>query len=227
MNARRTLNFWLLAGAAAAAAGLLSTGCATPPPTAEKFASLPTGTVHTYHRRSSGSLGNFDGPVVWTHGNSTWEGRPVVAVSSPQLQTTLHDPVTLAMLAVRSPSGETLMTYDPPMDYQWPLEVGKTWTSQHRVTRVQAGRTVGVKIDWKVVSYGQVTVPAGTFNAWQLAWVDNFGETETRWVSPAEGVSTIRRHVERPASHPLGAGVLDAELISRSVPPVMPGTAAK
>ena len=226
MNARRTLNVWLLAGAAAAA-GLLTTGCTTPPPTAEKFASLPTGTVHTYHRRSSGSLGNFDGQVAWTTGPSTWEGRAVVASSAPQVLTTLHDPVTLAMLATRSPAGQTLMVYNPPMDYQWPLEVGKTWSSQHSVTMVPAGRTVTVKIDWKVVSYGEVTVPAGTFKAWQLSWADNFGETETRWVSPAEGIATIRRHVERPASHPQGAGVLDAELISRSVPPVMPGTAVK
>lgn len=225
MATRRTFHAWLLSSAATA--GLLSTGCATPPPVADRFAHLPVGTVHTFHRRSSGSLGNFDGPVVWTHGSSTWEGRPVVAVSAPQVQTTLHDPVTLAMVATRGPDGRILMTYDPPMDYQWPLEVGKTWTSQHLVTRPAAGRTVTVTIDWKVLSYGEVTVPAGTFKAWQLTWTDNFGETETRWVSPAEGIATIRRHVERPASHPLGAGVLDAELVARSGPPMMPGTVAK
>ena len=44
------------------------------------------------------------------------------------------------------------------------------------------------------------------------------GESEVRWVSPADGIPTLKRHVERPASHPQGAGVLDAELLSR-VPP--------
>lgn len=224
MNTRRNFHAWLLASAAA---GLLGTGCASPPPTAERFAQLPVGTVLTFHRKSSGSLGVFDGPVVWTHGHSTWEGRPVIAVSAPQVQTTLHDPVTLAMVATRSPTGQILMTYEPPMDYQWPLEVGKTWSSQHVITRVAAGSRVTVKIDWKVLAYGEVTVPAGTFKAWQLSWTDNFGETETRWVSPAEGLSTIKRHVERPASHPMGAGVLDGELISRSGPPVMPGTVSR
>lgn len=225
MNTRRTVHAWLLASAAAA--GLLSAGCATPPPMAERFAQVPVGTVHTYHRRSSGSLGSFDGPVVWIHGTATWEGRPVVAVSAAQVQTTLHDPVTLAMLATLNPAGQTQMIYNPPMDYQWPLAVGKTWTSEHVVTRVPAGRSVTVRIDWKVLAYGDITVPAGTFKGWQLTWTDSFGETETRWISPAEGIATVKRHVERPASHPQGAGVLDAELISRSGPPTMPGTVAK
>jgi hypothetical protein len=37
-------------------------------------------------------------------------------------------------------------------------------------------------------------------------------------VAPADGISPIKRHVERPASHPQGAGVLDAELLSSVQP---------
>jgi hypothetical protein len=43
-------------------------------------------------------------------------------------------------------------------------------------------------------------------------------KTPTRWLNPMEGLATIKRHVERPASHAQGAGVLDAVLLSR-VPP--------
>ena len=43
-------------------------------------------------------------------------------------------------------------------------------------------------------------------------------KTPTRWLSPMEGLATIKRHVERPASHAQGAGVLDAVLLSRVLP---------
>ena len=33
-----------------------------------------------------------------------------------------------------------------------------------------------------------------------------------------EGIATIKRHVERPSTHPQGAGVLDAELLSVVLP---------
>lgn len=46
----------------------------------------------------------------------------------------------------------------------------------------------------------------------------NQNEFETRWVAPHDGLATVKRHVERPASHPQGAGVLDAELLSSVKP---------
>ena len=67
-------------------------------------------------------------------------------------------------------------------------------------------------------SWGDVTVPAGTFKAFKLHWTNNLGETEVRWVSPADGIPTVKRRVERPASHPQGAGVLEADLLSRVLP---------
>ena len=64
----------------------------------------------------------------------------------------------------------------------------------------------------------ELGVPAGTFKAYKLVWTNNSGEMETRWVSPSEGIATIKRHVERPSTHPQGAGVLDAELLSVVLP---------
>ena len=40
-------------------------------PVAESPAATPAGTVTTFHRKSSGSLGTFDGPVVWTFTHAT------------------------------------------------------------------------------------------------------------------------------------------------------------
>jgi hypothetical protein len=33
-----------------------------------------------------------------------------------------------------------------------------------------------------------------------------------------EGLATIKRQVERPATHPMGPGMLQAEMLSRTVP---------
>lgn len=200
------------------AALLLTAGCASTPPTAQKMVISPAGTVTTYHRKSSGSLGSFDGLVVWTHASSTWDGKPVIAFGAPQAGVSLHDPVHFGQLATLNAKGQPVMSFDPPIDYPWPLQVGKTWATQHTVTLYPSGNKVPVKIEGKVESWGDVTVPAGTFKAFKLVWSVNQSELETRWLNPAEGLATIKRHVERSAAHPQGAGVLDAELLSRVVP---------
>jgi hypothetical protein len=97
-------------------------------------------------------------------------------------------------------------------------EVGKAWSAGYQVTLHASGRTVASTITGKVESLDVVTVPAGTFKAYKVVWSTNLGESETRWISPADGIATVKRHVERPASHPQGAGVLDAELLSQVRP---------
>ncbi|WP_425258018.1 hypothetical protein ACPOLB_21140 [Rubrivivax sp. RP6-9] len=201
----------------AAAAATLGAGCATAPPAGNRIAAPPMGTVTTYHRKSSGSLGDFDGRVVWTHAAGSWQGRPMVAFGSAQ-GTSLHDPQSFALVASLGATGQPLASYDPPIDYAWPLQVGKTWTASTTVTQHPAGRTVPLTTTYRVESWGDVTVPAGTFKAYKLVWSNNFGEVETRWVGVADGIATVKRHVERPATHPQGAGVLDAELLSVQAP---------
>jgi hypothetical protein len=110
------------------------------------------------------------------------------------------------------------MAFEPPIDYAWPLQVGKTWASTHTVTLYPSGRTLALTNRYSVESWGDVTVPAGTFKAFKLLWSNNLGEVETRWVGVADGIPTLKRHVERPATHPQGAGVLDAELLSVQAP---------
>ncbi|MDO9146833.1 MAG: hypothetical protein Q7U52_04070 [Hydrogenophaga sp.] len=216
MNASGTFRTTLLATAAAAM--LLTAGCASTLPTADKMQINPMGTVLTYHRKSSGSLGNFDGQVVWTQAPATWQGKPVISSGAPQAGVGLHDPVSFGLMANLNPAGQPLMSFEPPIDYPWPLQVGKTWTVNHTVTLYPSGNKLPLKVDGKVESFGDVTVPAGTFRAFKLVWSINQNEFETRWIAPNNGLATIKRHVERPASHPQGAGVLDAELISRVLP---------
>ncbi|MDO9132450.1 hypothetical protein [Hydrogenophaga sp.] len=197
---------------------LAVTGCATPPPVAERMEMSPMGTVTTYHRKSSGSLGTFDGQVVWTHAPATWQGKPVISFGALQAGVALHDPVSFALVATISPDGKPFMAFDPPIDYAWPLSVGQTWSSQYTVTLHASGAKVPLKRDFKVEAIEDVTVPAGTFKTWRISWKDSTGETETRWISPALGIATVKRHVERPVTHAQGAGVLDAVLLSRVLP---------
>lgn len=217
MHTRRvfTVSMW---SATVAAAAWLATGCASTPPVAEKMTIDPMGTVTTYHRKSSGSFGTFDGQVVWTHAPATWQGRPAIAFGAPQAGVSLHDPASFDVLAYLRPDGKPYSAFEPPLGYRWPLEVGKTWTSSHEVTNFVAGTKVKVTIQWKVAAYGAVTVPAGTFQAWKLEWTDSLGEAETRWVAPDQGLGTLMRDVSRPPTHPMGAGVLHAELLSRVRP---------
>lgn len=201
---------------------LLIGGCATGPatsPAATKMSKPAAGTTMTYHRKSTGSLGAYDGRVAWTAGTASWQGREVFASAAPGIGTSLHDPVSLAMIAFLDAAGKPVVSYDPPIDYQWPMQVGKAWSSQHMMTVHASGRTVPLTFDWKVEAWEKVTVPAGTFDAYKLTWKNSLGEAEARWVSPAEGIDTVKRHVERAATFPQGAGVLDAELLSRSGPP--------
>lgn len=215
MHPIRTTSITLLS---AALLPLLLPGCATSPPTAATMAASPMGTVSTFHRKSSGSLGPFDDQVVWTQTASTWQGRPVVSVAAPQAGANLHDPATRGLVAVLGRDGAPQMAFDPPIDLQWPLQVGKAWSATHTLTLYPSGRKMPLRIDYRVESWGDVTVPAGTFKAFKLHWTTSLGETEQRWVSPADGIPTVKRHVERSASHPQGAGVLDAALLSRVLP---------
>ena len=200
------------------AGALLASGCSTTPPVAEGFAVPPVGTVTTLHRKSSGSLGNFDGKVVWNLSNSTWQGKPVVISTSPEAGGTVLEPKTYAVIATLDRAGKPVISFDPPVNYQWPLEVGKTWTSKHVRTVQASGQSMPMEISWKVESWGDVTVPAGTFKAYKVVTTNNLGEAETRWTSPKDGVSIVKRSVVRPATHPQGAGVLDAELLSHILP---------
>jgi hypothetical protein len=216
MKFRSMLICGLLAGTGAASFG--QAGGAGAAPIAEKMVVPPMGTVLTFHRKSSGSLGNFDGQVVWTYAQSTWEGRPAIAFGSPQAGVSLHDPADFAMFGSLNPAGQPALAFDPPLSIGWPLEVGKTWRTNVTLIRLPSGEKTPLTIDYKVEAWEDVTVPAGTFKAYRTSWRNNLGETEVRWFNPMEGLATIKRQVERPATHPMGAGTLQAELLSRALP---------
>ena len=213
---RLNASFPVTFAATALAASLLAVPSLAQP-VADSPAATPAGTVMTFHRKSSGSLGTFDGPVVWTISHGTWEGRPAV-MQMARLGGSAFDPKTHANMATLDAEGKATMVFDPPVGYQWPLQVGKTWTSKHTATTPATGRSVPLEVNWKVEAWEDVTVPAGTFKTYKVVTTNNFGEVETRWTAPGTGIVLAKRLVTRPATHPQGAGELEAVLLSQ-VPP--------
>lgn len=201
----------------AAAAALLASGCASAPPLGE-FQFQPDGTVIQYHRVSSGSYGQADGPVVWTQSRDTWMGKPVVKATSNNAGINLVDPANRRLIATLTNAGQPMLSFDPPLSYAWPLEVGKAWTAQHTMTLHAAKGQVPMTVSYRVEALEDVTVPAGTFKTFRVVASDSFGEVQRVWTAPYMALGTVKRILDRPASHPSGAGHLEGVLTTRTLP---------
>lgn len=200
------------------ASAIFLAGCASTPPVAEKFVSVPYGTQLEYHRKSSGSYGNFDDQVRWDHKPGTWQGQAAMLAVSPQAGAQLYDSKTHGLVAMLGRDGKPAVSYEPPMAYRWPMKVGDSWSSQHKVTFHANGRTVPLTLNYKVEAYDRITVPAGSFNAYLVVSTDSNGEVQRVWIAPADSISVVKRTLDRPATHPQGAGHLEGELLSRKLP---------
>lgn len=215
MHAYKRLFSLSLFGLATAA---LFQGCATSPPVAERFVSVQYGTVSEYHRKSSGSYGNFDDRVTWDHKPGSWQGQAAMLAVSPQAGAQLYDSKTHGLVAMLGRDGKPVVSYDPPIAYRWPMKVGDSWSSQHKVTFHASGKTTPLTLNHKVEAYDKVTVPAGSFNAYLVVSTDSNGEVQRVWIAPADSISVVKRTLDRPATHPQGAGHLEGELLSRKLP---------
>ena len=198
---------------------VLASGCAVAPPAAERMVVAPTGTVMTYHRKSSGGLGAYDGKVVWNMANEHLAGPACLffRLGRCGYHFARAKPVWRRCTVESGRYNRCFLSTRP---FSYPVAVG-SWQDldvyPHDDIACQRQNHAN-SIHGKVESWGDVTVPAGTFKAYKLVWTDSTGDVETRWVNPQEGLATIKRHIDRPATHPQGAGVLDAELISYTLP---------
>ncbi|MEO7245736.1 MAG: hypothetical protein ABIX12_11385 [Rubrivivax sp.] len=210
-----------LGGMAAAALLLIAAGCALPPPSPAAapgaFVEPPAGTVTRFSRSGTGSLAGGPTDFEWTHGRQRWEGREVYAAVSPQLGSQLHDPTAYTLLATLAPDGAPRFRYDPPVGYRFPLEVGQTWNAS--TTLSAPGRpALPLALRFEVQAQEEVVVPAGRFPTYRVRIQNSLGEMETVWTAPALGLGVVRRTVERPPTHPAGAGRLETVLVARTLP---------
>jgi hypothetical protein len=86
------------------------------------------------------------------------------------------------------PNGQLQWTLDPPVGMQYPLEAGRSWVQQSRLTMQPGGQVIPVQSTWQVVGVEEVEVPAGRFKALRVTLEDTMGgklwNRDTYWLEP-------------------------------------------
>ena len=193
---------------------LLSTGCALFEPRAERYVAPPVGSTWVSARRDTGSYGSASVQLPNKFlGEQMWQGQRVIAFESPE-QTTLLYPVGGFVALVKGST--TLVSWNPPQNYDWPLEVGKSWTKSQSVTIHAAKQTIPFQFTTKVEAYEDVAMPAGTFKAFRISTVNTIGDESMVWFSPEFGIF-IKQSLRRTAKHAQGPGTREIELVSQAI----------
>jgi hypothetical protein len=217
-NVKSITSMALCAAGTGLAVALVCGGCATTEPRADHYVPPPLGSNWTYleHNTGSfniGSFGSGDVQMQVTEGQRMWEGRQVLTMTSAQRTLVIApDGAWLAMLGA---DGRPLLRWDPPLGFEWPLVVGKTWTENFRIINAE-GQTIPANSTWNIEAYGDVTVAAGTFKAFKVVYSDSTGRDDTSWFCPDLGIF-VKERVSRSSSSPFGAGTQERELVSQNI----------
>lgn len=211
---RPELNLKLQFASAGLALALVSGGCAAlMEPKAERYVAPPVGATWVTARSDTGSYGSTSVQVTGKRGERMWQGKQVIAFETPEL-TTLALPNGGWVSQVR---GDTpVVTWDPPANWDWPLEVGKTWTKKYRLTIHATKQTIPYEVTQKVEAYEDVTVPAGTFKAFKVTSSDTLGNENVIWFSPELGIF-VKTSLRRTATHSAGPGTRETQLVSHTI----------
>jgi len=190
---------------------LVTGGCGLLEPKATADFAAP-GSSWTVNYRATGSFGSVsEQRTAVVLPNQQWEGRTVRALEGKDF-TTLTDAETGGWIA-QVKGTRPMISWNPPLGWQWPLTVGKTWTKKHSATVHATKLTIDFESTWIVESYEEVTVPAGTFKAFKVKYTDNIGNENVNWWSPqVQGNAKVK--FSRTAKHRQGAGTIDTELVS-------------
>ena len=197
---------------AALALAFVSSGCATAPK-AERYAAAPLGSTFTWTRANTGSFGSGTTQDITKVDDRMWEGKRVTAFVGRQgILLCTAEGTWPAMLGA---DGKPVISWDPPVGYDWPLEVGKTWTKSYRMTIHPKNQTIPYDSTSKIEAYEDVTVPAGTFKAFKVSSSSMLGES-VMWFSPELGLF-VKQSQKRTANAPLGPGTSEEELVSYTI----------
>jgi hypothetical protein len=201
---------------AALAAGFAAvvSGCAAFGPQADGWVPVPAGATWEMAQRNTGSYGK-DVRLKITRGDTTWNGAPAVTFANSLGATVIAQPADGNWIAVLGRDGKPMVSFDPPIGWQWPLKVGKTWTTQHRMTMHATGKSVDYDFSCNVEDFEKVTVGAGTFDAFRVRCKSNVGTDETYWSSPGLG-PFVKTSLRRDAKYPSGPGTQESELVAKS-----------
>ena len=198
-----------IGGVAAAFLG----GCATVgEPEVAKWNIPQPGSSWTVAQHNTGSYGK-DIRFEVSQSEAMWKGQPAVArANSATGMTTMFDRETSRLMAIVGRDGNPVVTIDPPIGFQFPLKVGKEWSTTHRWAVAATGRTTEMLFSCKVESYEPVTVPAGTFDSFKIR-CKGAGYEDVYWSSPDYGMF-LKASLRRFADHSQGPGTQEQELVA-------------
>lgn len=194
------------------ALALLAAGAAAQ--RADRTLPLPPGSSWVNVQQDSGSFGSGSREVPSRMVEMEVEGRKARAIQNPQGLLVLEPNGDWKALADKD--GKIGLAWDPPLGFQWPLEVGKSWKTQHQVKSAN-GQAVGMELMQRVEAYEDVTVPAGTFKAFRVTASDSLGNESVSWFSPDLRMF-VKRDMVRTERNQQGPGRRIIELKSRDVP---------
>ena len=196
-------------------AAVLSGGCAVMEPKAERWSPPAAGSTWEVAQRNTGSYGK-DMRLQISRGDGTWEGAKVVTYSNSLGMTTMATLDDGSWIAIVGRNGKPLMSFDPPLGWQYPIMVGKTWTTSHKMTVHATGKTIPFESSCKVEDHGDVTVPAGTFKAFKLACATTLGNEDRFWFSADHGIF-VKTSLRRTEKSSFGPGTQETELVSQAI----------
>jgi hypothetical protein len=184
-------------------------------PKAERFPTPQVGTTYTYARSDTGSFGSGTMQFTLKVAEHMWEGKRMLLYMAPQGGTVCTPEGR--WVAILAPDEKPIMIFDPPIGYEYPLEVGKTWTKSYQVTVAAIKQTIPFDSTSKVEAYEEVTVPAGTFKTFKINASDTTGNETVTWSNPEVG-TWIKRIETRTAKHRAGPGTRETQLVSYTIP---------
>jgi hypothetical protein len=206
------MNNSILASFLVACTAILATGCSSTPKWAH-YAAPPAGTTWSNQIKGTGS---YKGPAEVSSriGEITWNGERHVAFhNGPSTLVARRDGSWVALLGS---DGKPMTSWEPPLGWGFPLEVGATWKASYNVVNHSSGKTTLVDASYAAEAFEEVTVPAGTFKAYRLRMTNNIGDDNTWWLCPENGLF-VKQRLVRTESSPFGVGTREAELKTLSV----------
>lgn len=201
----------------AAGMAVLAAGCASVEPRLDAWSAPAAGASWEFAQKNTGSFGK-DAQLRVTRGDGTWQGKPAVALTNSMGISTMATPEQGRWHAIVGKDGKPMMSWDPPLGWEYPLAVGKTWTTAYRMTLHGKNLTIPYELSCKVESYGDLAVKAGSYKAFKIVCASTIGNEETFWMSPELGVF-IKAKLTRAANSPFGPGTQESELVAQSIRP--------
>lgn len=188
-------------------------GCASPP-RAEKYTAMPVGSTWVSQVRATGSYAPSPPEVQARIVQVDYKGQTHSGFQTGP--NTMVQAPTGDWMALLAPDGKPMLSWDPPIGFNWPIEVGKTWSRSFKFTNHANNQAMDIVADAVVEAYEEVTVPAGTFKTFRIHVTNNVGADEMFWMSPEYGLF-VKQVLKRTDKAPQGAGVREAELKSLTI----------